>query len=117
MIEFLFPNTDYDYIKYAAIITIELRQDNVCIQNLDTNPDNCFSIRIQYNGDYVDLIAGKVLLGTAKKDTNPDSFITPGNNSDPIRAQEEDKITQQFDISYNKFRQKIYSMLFEGDLD
>ena len=56
------PNFNYTEVKYAAHFKFELRIDNTCLKGQTGSPDisNCFNVRVIYNGQYIDILNGKL---------------------------------------------------------
>lgn len=58
------PDYIFHGIKYASVLTIELREDNRCLSN-GYYRQNCFSIRMKYNGQYIYLLKAKMFEDSA----------------------------------------------------
>ena len=75
---------------------MELRINNDCIK-LSLNPENCFYIRVMYNGYYLNLPNLDMYAGSSQQ-LNP----TVHRDADEI-SRAERQISQSFDLTYHDF--------------
>jgi hypothetical protein len=64
MLDFLLPDFKFDGIKYASVITMELRVDHRCIGNGFYKP-SCYKVRMNYNGNYINLLDATIYADSA----------------------------------------------------
>mmetsp|Transcript_14507 Transcript_14507/g.24760 ORF Transcript_14507/g.24760 Transcript_14507/m.24760 type:complete len:133 (-) Transcript_14507:43-441(-) len=102
----------FDYIKYAALITLELRVDHNCMSMGIKTREECHLIRFKYNGDFLDILNGNIHYGSAIESDGPG--VLPDTTS-PIDSQIEKTIQQKYDITYKQWAAKISEVLYPGD--
>jgi len=89
----IFPEWDWDYVRYASVFTIELRVNHNCFNAITyvRNFDTCFKIRMMFNGKYMDLKRRTVFEDSAVKEEPWAGYEPGGENELPIRDETLDK--------------------------
>ena len=109
MLDFLLPDYEFNGVKYASIITMELRVDHRCIGD-GFYKASCYKVRMSYNGNYVNLLDGTVYPESAiQEDPNTDIDGTPESIQNEIDL-------YKYDITYQQFAEKMEKILYEGSI-
>lgn len=89
----IFPELDWDYVRYASYFTMELRVNHNCFDAITyvRNFDTCFKVRLMFNGKYMNLKRGTLFRDSAIEEKPWDGWQPGGENELPMSDEQLDE--------------------------